>query len=80
MGLVQGSGSAPPAFCVLSGIIVNAYKRLRHGSVLTSAYMARLFVLAAVMYVNDTDLLHLTPDPTTTDEEVIELVQEHQTD
>ena len=32
------------------------------------------------MYANNTDLLNLAPDPITTDEEVIELVQEYQTD
>ena len=42
--------------------------------------MACFFILPTVMYTNNTDLLHLAPDPTTTDKEDIELVQEHQTD
>jgi len=75
MGLGQGNGAAPPAWSVLSTLIVNAYKRLGHGAKLTSSYMARLFLLAAVMYVDDTDLLHLASSPETTDEELISQAQ-----
>jgi hypothetical protein len=38
--------------------------------------MARLFVLAAVMYVNDTDMLHWPPSPHSSPEELIEHVQQ----
>ena len=38
-----------------------------------------IFILPTVMYANNTDLQYLAPDPIITDEEVIELVQEHQT-
>ena len=36
---------------------------------------SRVFLLAAVMYVDDTDLLHWAEIPETTDEELIEKVQ-----
>ncbi len=42
--------------------------------------MARLFVLAAVMYVNNTDMLHWPPSPHTSPEELIEHVQQATTD
>jgi hypothetical protein len=42
--------------------------------------MARLFVLAAVMYVNNTDMLHWPPSPHTSSEELIEHVQQATTD
>ena len=41
--------------------ITNAYKHMEHGVKLTSCYAARLFLLAAVMYVDNTDLLHWGP-------------------
>ena len=53
---------------------MNAYKRMGHGAKLTSAYMARLVLVAAVMYVNDTDLLHKEKYPTAWNEELIEQV------
>ena len=80
MGLGQGSGAGPPSFSVLSGTIVNAYKRLGNCALLKSSITARIFLLAAVMYVDDADLLHLGHSQDTTDEEMITAVQQHQTD
>ena len=57
-------------------LIVNAYKRLGHGATLTSAYMARVFWLAAVMYVDNTDLLHVASSATASDGKFIKHVQE----
>ncbi len=57
-GLGQGSGASPPAFLALSSLIVNAYRCLGHGAKICSSCVGRLFYLSAVMYVNDTDLLH----------------------
>ena len=75
-GSGQGNGAAPPCFTNLSTLIVNAYRRLGHGAVLTSSYMSRIFILAAVLYVDDTDLLHRAVSPTTTDTALIKQVQE----
>jgi hypothetical protein len=36
----------------------NAYKRLGHGLEARTLITARLFLLAAIIYVDDTDLLH----------------------
>jgi hypothetical protein len=44
----------------LSAQIVNAYLRNGHGSRTMTSYTFRLFVLAAVLYVDDTDLIHMT--------------------
>ncbi len=46
-----------------------------HGAKLTSTLTATRFILAAIMFVDDTDLLHWAPLPTTSDEELIEQVQ-----
>jgi hypothetical protein len=56
-GLGQGSGASPPAF-MGSLLIENAYCRMGHGARIRSSYVSRLFFLAAIMYVDDTDLLH----------------------
>ncbi len=57
-GLGQGSGASPPAFLALSSLIIKAYCRLGHGAKICSSYVGCLFYLSAVMYTNDTDLLH----------------------
>ena len=59
---------------------MNAYKQLGKGAVLTSVLMARTFILAAVMYLGNTDLLHLSHLQQSTDNEMSILVQQHQTD
>lgn len=79
-GLGQGSGASPPGFLALSSLIVNAYKRQGHGAKIHPALMGRLFYLAAVMYVDDTDILHWPPSSDTEDEELVAYVQQATTD
>jgi len=75
-GWGQGSGAAPAAFSCLSALMVNAYKRMGHGAKLTSCYAARMFLIAAAMYVDDTDLIHWADSPHTDDDEFIAQVQQ----
>jgi hypothetical protein len=58
LGLGQGSGASPPGFMALSSLIINAYRCLGHVAKILSSYSSCLFHLSAVMYVNNTDLLH----------------------
>ena len=51
-----------------------------NGAKLTSAYTARMFVLAAVMYVDDTDLTHRASTQDTGDEVLFQQVQQATTD
>ena len=74
-GLGQGSGASPPGFLALSSLIVNAYRRLGHGARVLSSYTRRLFHLTAVIYVDDTNLLHWPSSPYTEPEELVETVQ-----
>ena len=37
--------------------MINSYKRLGHASALTGAWSGMLFLLAGILYVDDTDLL-----------------------
>ena len=74
-GSGQGSTWIPPGFGALSSIAINTYKRADSGAKITSAYFSRVFLLAAVMYVGDTDLLHWADKPETSDEKLIKKVQ-----
>ena len=55
-GLGQGNGMAPSGFQSVSALMINAYRRLGHASEFTGAWTGFLFALAAVIYVDDTDL------------------------
>jgi hypothetical protein len=56
-GLGQGNGAAPPAFSTVSALMIEAYKRLGHASQFSGAWSGFLFLLAAIIYVDDADLL-----------------------
>jgi hypothetical protein len=58
MGIGQGSTAAPPSFTSQSTLMMNAYKTLGHGAEMISAWTGDLFKLAALLYVDDSDLLH----------------------
>ncbi len=75
-GLGQGSGASPPGFSALSSLIVNAYRRMGHGSKILSSYTRRLFHLAVVMYVDNTDLLHWPESAHIDPEDLVAHVQE----
>jgi hypothetical protein len=54
----QDNVAAGPGFTAMSLLIVNAYLRDGFGARIYSSYYKRLLLLEAVMYVNDTDLVH----------------------
>ena len=57
-GLGQGNGAAPPGFTTVSALMDNAYKRLGHAATFCGSWSdGILFCLAAILYVDDTDLL-----------------------
>ena len=57
MGLGQGSGASNPACTTTLTLLINAYKRRNFHAELTAAWSGIVFALAAIMYVDDTDLL-----------------------
>jgi hypothetical protein len=61
LGLGQGNAAAGPGFLALSSQIVNAYIGDRHGYRTVSSLSQTQTNLAAVIYVDDTDLLHSSP-------------------
>ncbi len=68
----QGNAAAGPGFLSLSSLIVGSYLREGHGKRRLTSYSQQLFELAAVIYVDDTDLPHMPMDVMVTMEELIE--------
>ena len=56
-GLGQGNGMAPSGFQTVSTLMTRAYNRLGHSARLTGVWSGIVFVIAAIIYVDDTDLL-----------------------
>ncbi len=60
LSLGQGNAVAGLGILALSALIVNTYLRKGHGASQVSSYTQCLLVLAAVIYIDDTDLPHMT--------------------
>ena len=61
LGLGQGNAAAGPGFLALSSQIICTYIRDGHGSQSVTSYSSTPSNLAAVIYVDDTDLIHSSP-------------------
>ena len=75
MGLGQGSSAAAPAFSVTSLLQTRAYHRLGHCEPMYSAWSGMLLLLAAVIYVDDTDLLVRARSRTMSDADFFNQIQ-----
>ena len=75
MELAQGNGAAPPGFLAVSTLMINAYKRLGHGVNFARPWSGDAFYLAAVLFVDNSDLFHLVK-LSETDDDFFERVQE----
>jgi len=75
-GLGQGNGTVPPAFVYISDLVVNVDKRMGNGNKLTLAYTYRMILPYVVIYVDDTDLLHVAPSQEIYDEELVIYAEE----
>ena len=58
-GLCQGNGAAPAGWAVISITILNAHKRKGHGGQFVCPISALRSHLAAILFVDDTDLVHI---------------------
>jgi hypothetical protein len=74
-GFGQGNSAAGPSFTAMSLLIVKAYLRDCFGEQIYSSYYWRLLILAAVMYVVDTDLVHWSHLPFCSPVELIATTQ-----
>ncbi len=58
-GLCQGNGAAPAGWTVVSIVILNAHRRRGHGAKFLCPILLVRSNLAAVLFVDDTDVIHL---------------------
>ena len=76
MGLTQGSSASPPVWTAVSTLIVNAYKREGHGVSLQSGWSNKRQEIAAIPFVDDTDLLHRPRHHIDSLEQLVSWIQE----
>jgi hypothetical protein len=74
MGFGQGNGAALLGFLAVSTLLIKAYRRQGHGAWFTPGLARDAFILAAVIYVDDSNLLHMAQG-TPTDAEFLASVQ-----
>ncbi len=74
-GYGQGDAALGPGFTVLSSLIVKAYLCDGYGAQIYLSYYKQLLLLAAVMYVDDTDLIHWSRTLGCTPKELIAAAQ-----
>jgi hypothetical protein len=58
-GLCQGNGAAPAGWTVISITILNAHKRKGHGATFVCPISNINVTLAAILFVDDCDLIHI---------------------
>ena len=61
-GLGQGNGAAPAGWCVISIVILWAHGAKGHGAQFIAPMSLVCHSLSAILYVDDTDLLHINMD------------------
>ena len=74
MGFGQGNGASPPRFLAVSTFLIKVYRRQGHGAQFTPGLARVAYIIPAVIYVDDLDLLHLARG-TPTDAKFLESVQ-----
>jgi hypothetical protein len=74
-GYGQGNAAAGPGFTAMSLLIVNAYLCDGFGAQIYSSYYKQLLLLAAVMYINNTDLIYRAGRPSCSPSKLIAAVQ-----
>ena len=65
----------PKHFTGVSTLMIGSYKKLGHGYSYTSATPGVVFLFAAILYVDNTDLLLRVENIIDSDEEFVKLIQ-----
>jgi hypothetical protein len=76
MGLTQGSGASPAVWTAVSTVIIGAYKHRGFGAQLVGGWSHDSISIAALLYVDDTDLLHNIAGTQDDQEMLVPLVQQ----
>lgn len=74
-GLCQGNGAAPAGWAVISITVLNAHKRKGHGAKFVCPISRLTGHLAAILYVDDCDLIHIDLEGQETVHEAHEAMQ-----
>ena len=69
MGLSQGSCASPPVWTAVSTVIVRAYRQEGYGIEIRTAWSGLMIVIAAVLFVDGTDLFNTSLNVNWTEEE-----------
>ena len=75
-GLCQGNGAAPAGWAVVSIVILRAHKNQGYGATFRCPISRMPSALAAILYFDDMDVIHLRMDTAETVEEVHDALQE----
>ena len=75
-GLCQGNGAAPAGWAVISITILNAHKRKGHGAQIVCPISKLSGHLAAILFVDDADVIHVEMEHPETVEETHFALQE----
>ena len=68
-GLCQGNGAAPAGWELISITILNVHKKKGHGGQFVCPILQRTGHLAAILFVDNNDLIHIDIDQDQTAEE-----------
>ena len=61
-GFLQGNGVAPAGWAVVSISIIHAHKKEGHGATFLTPVTQLKHKVAGILYVDDTDIIHLNLD------------------
>jgi hypothetical protein len=61
-GLTEGNGASPAGWAVISIVILRAHGKKGHGATFRCPILSIAATISAILYVNDTDLLHMNLD------------------
>jgi hypothetical protein len=74
-GSGQGNAAAGLGFTAMSLLILNAYLRDGFGAWIYSSYYKQLLLLVAMMYIDNTDLIHWSSQPSCNPSKLIAAAQ-----
>jgi len=74
-GMCQGNGGGPAAWAVVSLVILSAHKKKGHGAKFVCPITNLSHHLSSVIFVDDTDLLHINMEADETVEEAHQAIQ-----
>ena len=75
-GVCQGNGAAPAGWAVVSIVILRAHQKQGHGATFTCPISGTCSALSAILYVDDTDVIHLRMENVESVEETHQCLQD----